>query len=217
MNEKLISRKDLCDKIGMNPASLRKYLSRGTMFETENGIDLENEFNKECLIKYASKKGIDIIKILYTSDPKSKPKQKKPPKSKSDKDISKEIKSKNPESTLRYSKLRDGKLEQESELKRLQAENLNLEIQRKRAKILPSEFAIEMLQRYLDGTCGAIVNSANILIEDMCNEFDADTATKLKYKRVLKAIVNDTIKSQHKPVSDEIIKLAKEFALQTKW
>ena len=69
MNERLLSRSDLCEKIGMNPSSLRKYISRGTIKEAKKGIiDIEDEFNKECLINYASKKGIDIINLLYQEE-----------------------------------------------------------------------------------------------------------------------------------------------------
>ena len=235
MTQKIISREELSKLIGMGDSSLRKYISRGKIIEVEKGlIDINNEINKECIINYASKKGIDYKSIYSTRSDLTTPKtdeiiiveplkkKNKISKEKQKRDIidseSNIPESDNPElEDMDYYELREEKLLKEVQKLEVETRLKNLELDKKKSKIIPIEFSIEMTQRYLVGTCGGIVNSGNSLIEDICDELNADLEQKLKYKKQLKALVSDTIKSKHEPVSNEIINYAKEYSLLLKW
>lgn len=212
----IVTREELSNLIHIGIDSLRKYISRGVIIEIEkNKIDLNNPFNKNYILKYCIKKGIDAEVLIYK-------KIEEEPEIINDQDKSenktrKEKTTKKTNSKKSYAQLQEEKLEKEILVKEVDAKLKNLELDKKKAKVIPTEFSIEITQRYLNGTCGAIINSGNIMIDDICKKFKIDNKDKLEYKKRLKAIVTDTIKSKHKPIMDENIAYAKEYALMIRW
>lgn len=226
---KVIPRSELRLLLQMTSGSLRSYISRHKLFESQKGfLNVYNPRNQEWIIDYCDKKGIDYKPIFLQIKKDSLPNRKTIDSEISlpDDIISNEIKKPDYDSDTEdnlnkdldsYTKLRDNKLKKEVEKLEVETRLKNLELDKKRAKIIPVEFATEMTQRYLIGTCGGIVNAGNSLIESICEELNADIEKKLEYKKKLKLLVNDTIKSKHKPVSDEIVNYAKEYSLLLKW
>lgn len=209
MNE-IVTRDELSKLIHIGIDSLRKYISRDTIIEiSKDRIDLNDEHNKNCIISYCKKKGIDAEVLIYQNITTEESPKKEAPKQDKKRNSTKSKKS--------YSELVDEKLEKEIIVKDVDAKLKNLEFDKKKAKVMPTEFVIEIIQRYLNGTCGAIVNSGNTMIDDICKEFKIENKDKLKLKKRLKAIVSDTVKSKHQPVTDEVIEYAKEYALMIKW
>lgn len=216
MDEKLIGRKDLCDKIGMQESSLRTYITRGKIRESQHGyVDLDDEFNKAYLLKWAGKKGMDIS-YLFEIDIKPKEEIKIPEK-KTPKDPPKKSTSRKIVNDNQYDQAVKNKTIYEAEVKKTQAEINRIELEKKKGKVIPSEFVQEMMQRYVNGTFGDVINSGNKLIDELCNEIEASIEIKLKYKKQLNEVVTDILKTKHKFIKDEIVEIAKEFALRTKW
>lgn len=227
---KVISRSDLCKLLEIKPASLRTYISREKLIESQTGfLNVYNPTNQEWIINHCDKKAINYKPIFLQKENSSLPNRKS---STSELQLPDDILTNNkkdpiplsdfegfelPENQNSYTKLRDNKLKKEVEKIIVETRLKNLEFDKKKARIIPIEFAIEMTQRYLIGTCGAIVNGGNTLIESICDELDADIEIKLKYKKKLKEVINETIKAKHEPVSNEIINYAKEYSLLLKW
>jgi hypothetical protein len=210
MNE-IVTREELSKLIHISIDSLRKFISRGVIVEiSKDVIDLNDQYNKNYIISYCKKKGIDAEVLIYQNIVAEESPKKEVPKQENKKDVS-------TKSKKSYSELVDEKLEKEIIVKEVDAKLKNLEFDKKKAKVMPTEFVIEIIQRYLNGTCGAIVNSGNAMIDDICKEFKIENKDRLKLKKRLKAIVSDTVKSKHQPVTDEVIEYAKEYALMIKW
>lgn len=205
----IYTREQLCELIKISNSSLRKYISRGTIKEVQKGfIDVGNELNKEYLINYMSKKGLDYTTVFGNTIELV------------DEVIQPEIQTSEKKiqiTKLAYTVLRDEKLQKEVEKINIETKLKILEFDKKKSKIVPVDFAGELINRYLKGTCGSIINNGNSLIELICDENDLDTAIKLKYKKALRTLINETIKSKHKPVCQEINKYAKEYSLLNKW
>lgn len=208
----------------LKPALLRAYISRGKLKESQKGfINVYNPINQEWIVDYCHKNGIDYVPIFdqskTTSLPNRKPKEVVIPYDIEEKvqEAEKEEQSEDLEKVISNTKLKETKLKKE--IKKLEVETRlkYLELEKKKARVIPTDFSIEMTQRYLLGTVGGVVNGGNILIEQICDELGATTEQKLNYKKQLKNIINDTIKSKHEPASKEIIEYAKEYALMIKW
>ncbi len=226
---KNISRDELRLLLKISSGSLRSYISRHKLKESSKGfLNVYNPINQDWIINYCDKKGIDYKPIFLQKDKSSLPNRKSiDPEITLPDDVFDKHEEKSPndskytgeedEDYESYTKLRDAKLKKEVEKLEVETRLKNLELDKKKAKIIPVEFATEMTQRYLIGTCGGIVNAGNSLIESICDELDADVEIKLRYKKKLKLLVNDTINSKHKPVSNEIINYAKEYSLLLKW
>lgn len=212
MTQRLISRADLCSTIKISDSSLRKYISRRKIIETRKGyIDLDDEDNKVCIITYAAKKGVDAEAALYQEKPL--------PESKieiklEDSEEKSHLKGKK---TRTYSKLQTMKIEKEVEKLGVETNLKNLELEKKKAKVLPLDFVIEWSALNIRGIFGETVNFGNSIIESICNDMDADTKTKLEYKKKFKQGFNEILKEGIKNQKPEAIAQAKEYALMTKW
>jgi len=211
MAERLITRDDLCEAIGISKDSLRKYISRGKFLEVRKGyIDLNDEDNKISIISYASNKGINAESILYSdketnettqiSEPEEKPTKEKKPKTK-----------------LSHSELQQLKTEREVEKLEVETRLKKLELEKKKAKVLPIDFVIEWSSLNIRGVFGETVNFGNTIIEQMCNELDADIKTKLIFKKKFKQGFNEILKEGIKSQKPDAIAQAKEYSLLTKW
>lgn len=211
MAERLITRDELSEAIGISKDSLRKYISRGKFLEVRKGhIDLEDEDNKVAIIAYASKKGIDCESTLYNKIeenntieakelPENKPREKKST------------------SNLPQAELQKIKTEREVEKLDVETRLKKLELEKKKAKVLPLEFVIEWSALNIRGVFGETINFGNSIIEQLCNSLDADVKVKLEYKKKFKQGFNEILKDGIKKQKPEAITQAKEYSLLTKW
>lgn len=184
-----LKRKDIAELTGKSQQYIGVQIKRGHLIEENKRIDTDNIKNKAFLSKY----------------------------------LTKEIeKSENKEDQRSENKINQGNIDyvvRQHDLKlkavRLKLETLDLE--KKKGKVIPSEFVQEMMQRYVNGTFGDVINEGNKLIDELCNELESDIEIKLKYKKQLNVLVTEILKTKHKFIKDEIVEYAKEFALKTKW
>jgi len=211
MNQRLITREKLCEAIKISDSSLRKYISRGVIVEESKGmIDLDDESNKICIIKYATKKGINGEQLLYSNIPE--------PESESEEHVYEEEKVRGKgKKKLTHLELQTLKLNKEVDKLEVETRLKNLELEKKKAKVLPLDFVIDWSALNIRGVFGETVNFVNSIIEQMCNEMDADVTLKLKFKKQFKQGFNDILKDGIKNQKPEAIAQAKEYSLTTKW
>ncbi|MDX5586095.1 MAG: hypothetical protein QNK20_14470 [Aureibaculum sp.] len=208
MNNRIITRDELCEATGMPIGSLRKVISRKNIIEVKKDcIDLDNEINKIYILTYSANKGIDIEPILYgNGEVKSdeKPEIKKPDAKKS-------------KTKLSHVELQQLKTEKEVEKLEVETRLKNLELEKKKAKVLPLDFVIDWSALNIRGIFGETVNFGNSIIEQICNELDADIEIKLKFKKQFKQGFNEILKAGIKNQKPEAVAQAKEYSLLTKW
>lgn len=208
MDERLIPKKELCKLINISDSSLRKYISRGNLILAKKGfIDVNNDTNRSYLTNYAAKKGIDIDFLLYNKEPESV--NEIPKKHESTK--------KGKRSDLTYTQLSVIKLNKDIDKIEVETHLKNLELKKKKAKVLPLDFIIEWSGNNVKGIFGETVNFGNSMIEQLCNEMDANIELKLKYKKLFKLGFSGIIKDGIKKQEPEALKHAKEYSLLTKW
>jgi hypothetical protein len=212
----LISRKELTDLLNINPATLRQWIKRGKIKESQEGyLNIYNLTNQDWIVEYCGKNGIDI-KTIYNESKSSVPKPKLEKKTKELKGkLNSETKTELSQSE--YSKLRDGKLEIETGARKLDIELKQLELSKKKAKVIPVEFGMEIFNMYLRGNINGVINSGNNIIDQIVDEYSGSYETKLKFKKMFKELVNQTIKSNHEIMVKEAAKKAKEYAIQRNW
>jgi hypothetical protein len=206
--EKIISRLDLCELIKMPYGTLRKYIQRKDIIESKKGfIDIYDEKNNECIINYASKKGIDLDTI-YVKEQEEVTEYE---------EVREEQETKSTKRKKTYAQLRDEKLSREVEKLTVETRLKNLELEKKKDRVLPLDIVIEWSARNMRGVFGETTNFGNSIIEQMCNELNADTEIKLKYKKLFKMGFNDVLKNGIKNQEPESLSYAKEYSLNTKW
>jgi hypothetical protein len=220
---KVISRKELSELLDMKAATLRSHIHRKQIKESKEGfINVFNQSNQDWIVDYCSKKGVDIKPIFSTNGKPAFPKKKPTPQQlKIVETLESEIGEKNNGiSELRqtaYSILRDDKIKKETEVKVLEAELKQLELNKKKAKVVPIDFTIEMFNMYMKGNINGIINNGNSLIENLIDELEGSYSVKLKYKKAFKSMISEVINNNHGSISDEIINKAKDYAISTKW
>lgn len=200
-----LKRKDIAELANKSVQYIGVQIQRGKLIEKDKLIDTNNLTNKAFLSKY-------ITKDLQTIENKNQETN------------NKETNNHENEKTLEQgnSKVNQGNIDYiikqyDLKLKTVKVKAENLELDKKKAKVMPIEFVKEMLQRYVNGTFGDVINEGNKLIDDICNETGAEIEVKLKYKKDLNNLVTEILKSKHKIIKEEVVEYAKEFALKTKW
>lgn len=218
MAQRLITRAKLCEVIQITDSSLRKFISRNVITQAKKGfIDIDDENNKIYILNYASRKGIDCEELLYGRDSIIK-ETKINVKSKDVNEPDEEEKEKiNTKPKLSHSELQQLKTEKEVEKLEVETRLKNLELQKKKAKVLPLDFVIDWSALNIRGVFGETVNFGNSMIEQICNELDADINIKLKYKKQFKQGFNEILKAGISNQKPEAIAQAKEYSLLTKW
>jgi hypothetical protein len=213
----LISRKELTDLLKINPSTLRQWIKRGKMKESQEGfLNIYNLTNQDWIIEYSSKNNIDI-KTIYNESKNSVPKPKLEKKKKELEEKLNEPDKLPEQSQSEYSKLRDNKLKIESDARSLDIELRQLEISKKKAKVIPVEFVIEMFNIYINTNIQGIITNGNKIIDQVVDEFAGNYQTKLKFKKEFRQLINETITKNHETISKDIIKKAKEYSLQRNW
>lgn len=195
----LYTRKQIAELIERSPQQVRGEILRGNLIEENKRIDIHHPINRAFIAKWTTK----------DSNIETKKEEKEYPviKLKANPNIKE----------LSYSQLRDEKLIREVEKLDIETQLKNLEYKKKKAKVLPLDFIIDWSGRNIRGIFGETVNFGNSIIEQICNELDADTEIKLKYKKMFKQGFNEMVKDGIKKQEPEALEHAKEYSLTTKW
>lgn len=202
--DRIITREKLCETIKMSDSSLRKFISRKVIIEEKKGfIDLDNESNKIYIIKYAAKKGIDCETIFYKNVPEQK------------EEI--ETGKEQPKNLTTYSRNQSKKLQNEIQKIQIDTRLKYLELEKKKAKVLPLDFVIEWSGLNIKGIFSETENFGDIIIDKICNELDADVHVKLKYRKIFREGFREVLKNGIKNQKSEALEQAHEFSLRTKW
>jgi hypothetical protein len=166
----LISRKELTNLLKINPSTLRQWIKRGKMKESHDGfLNIYNLTNQDWIIEYSSKNNIDI-KTIYNESKTSVPKPKLEKKTKELESKLNEPDKLQEQSQSEYSKLRDNKLKIESDARSLDIELRQLEISKKKAKVIPVEFVIEMFNMYINTNIQGINANGNKIIDQLVDQ-----------------------------------------------
>lgn len=216
---KVVSRKELTELINLKPATLRQWISRGEIVESQEGfINVHNIKNKDRIVNYCNKNNISLKDVFDKTDKHLIP---KPKQSKQSKLVDEAINKTEPEpSTIlqsQYTILRDGKLKSETEVKNIEVQLKELELSKKKAKVIPTDFSIEMFTMYIKGNINGFINNGFSIIDNLVDELEGSYETKLKYKKSLKTLFNETLKINHESISESIIERAREYALERNW
>jgi hypothetical protein len=189
------------------------YVRRGKLIEKNGKIDIENPVNAQWVSDF-------MVKPLG-SKPEPKPKKEKPAKTPKKNGKQKEI----PEFSIALAEediiipnTIDG-LKKFKEVKKLETENKlrEIELEKKKGRILPLDFVIDWSGRNLRGIFGEAVNFSFTMIEQICFELDADTETQLKFKKKFKQGLSEVIAKGIKDQEPEALEFAKEYSLNSKW
>lgn len=220
---KILTRKEFCELTGIKPATLRKYLSKDRRLLVESApgeINVFNTKNQNWIVDYCDKNGIDYTPIFAKSEKKDIPQPKKSVQSilvdsklKESSDIDKEVKI---ELTER-SQLNKDKLKRELYIKDIEAQLKKLDLEKKKAKIVPTDFIIEVFSTYIKTNITGINNEVNKLFDELIDKFDGDYELKLAYKKRTNSLINEIFKNNHEIISKDIIARAKEYALNRNW
>lgn len=193
----LLTRKQVAALIGKTPGYVGMYIKRIQLIEENKRIDTDHPINKAYIAKFTAKNLNE--QIDPDEDPEEEP-------------LTIKLKTKINKANVDYEK-------KKHEIKKLQTEIRlkDLEYKKKKAKVLPLDFIIDWSGRSLKGIFGEGINFGYSIIEDICNELDADTETKLKYKKMFKQGFNEVVKEGIKKQEPEALEHAKEYSLTTKW
>jgi hypothetical protein len=205
-----VTRKQLASLIGQTIGYVGMYVKRKKLIEEiRDGlsvIDTDHPVNKQFLADKINKNNeVQVSKVINEAENR----------------IAKD-KEYNIEIPVGEIDLKAGSLDQlkkKEEIKKIRAATLlmDLEYKKKKAKVLPLDFVIEWSGRNIRGVFGETINFGNSLIEQICNEMNAGTEVKLKYKKKLKQGLNEVVKKGIKNQEPEALDYAKEYAYLNKW
>ena len=202
----LLTRKQIAALIGKKPNYVGIYVDRGHLIQEDEKnkdgefqIDTDHPINKAYIAKFTGK---SLNEQIIKEDEK---------RSEEESPIN-DLKGKIKRADVDF-------IKKKHEIKKLQSDIQlkNLEYKKKKAKVLPLDFVIDWSGRNIRGVFGETVNFGNSIIEQICNELDADTETKLKYKKMFKQGFNEMVKDGIKKQEPEALEHAKEYSLTTKW
>lgn len=194
----LLTRKQVAALIGKKTQQIGVYINRDKKLIEENKkIDTDHPINKAFIAKFTAKN------LIEQNNNEDNPDE-------------------DPTTIKLGNKINKANVDYEKkkhEVKKLQTEIRlkDLEYKKKKAKVLPLDFVIDWSGRNIRGVFGETVNFGNSIIEQICNELDADTETKLKYKKMFKQGFNEMVKDGIKKQEPEALDHAKEYSLTTKW
>ena len=195
-------------------ATMRKYISRGLLVESSQGeINVYNTKNQNWIVDYCDKKEIDFKPIFEKSEKRQIPKQ-KPSVQKLivDSELKrKEIRSISEETTER-SLLNTKELQKKVELKTIETQLKSLELEKKKAKVMPTDFVIQMLNTYIKTNITGIKTDGSKIIDLIVDELEGDYETKLKFKKKFDKMVNETFKNNHDNIAKIVIEKAKDYS-----
>lgn len=191
-----LTRKEFAAITGQTQKTIGTYVKRGVLIEENKRIDTELAKNKQFIIERNSK-------TLDAQIPKVEIKE-----NKEEEEENNGIVPSNVDFVKKQYEIQ--KLQVEVDIK-------NLELQKKKEKVLPLDFVIDWSGRNIRGAFGETVNFANSMIEDICNDLDAEIETKLKYKKKFKQGFNEILSDGIKKQLPEALRFAKDYALISKW
>lgn len=208
----LYTRKQIAELINKDAAYVGMYVHRGKLIEENKKIDISIPVNRAFIAKFTAK---EVNKYYNQESEKIELSEKKTDKFKTNEDNEEKEDSKKQNinaSNVDYVK-------KQFEIKKLTVETRlkNLELEKKKAKVLPLDFVIEWSALNIRGIFGETVNFGNSIIEQICNELEADIKLKLKFKKQFKDGFNEILIAGIKNQKPEAISQAKEYSLLTKW
>ena len=207
-----LTRKQIAALVGRSPQYVGSYIKRRHLVEENKKIDTDHPINKAWIAKHTTRSAVENGKVLVEKTVKKA-----------------RVKAYNESQgmTLDDSQLLASALEvktidqlkKQKEIKRLEADTQlkELELKKKKARVLPLDFVLDWSERNLKGVFAGNINFANTLIEQICNELGADIDVKLKYKKKFKEGLTEVTLQGIKDQEPEALNFAKEYSLQTKW
>jgi len=203
------TRKQVADLIGRSSQYVGIYVGRKQLIEEYKKIDTDHPINKAWIAKNMIRPKRKIQKReVNPNSPRPKPK-------KETQDLS-DFESIDIDS-LKFNTIDEIKKHRETKRIEADTELKKIELLKKKAKVLPLDFIIEWSGRNIRGIFGETVNFGNSIIEQICNELDADIETKLRFKKKFKHGFNEILKLGIKKQEPEAIKHAEDYALLNKW
>lgn len=186
----LLTRKQFAALIKKQPNYVGMYISRKKIIEVDKRIDTDHPTNRAFIAKHSGV--IEEKQTTESSDNKS-----------------------------------DGKINQGNIDYIVQQHNLQLkatklasdkfELDKKKGKVVPTDFMIEIMPFYVKSNINGIIKSGDDLIDELIDELEGDYELKLKYKKQFRSMVNETFKNNHESNTLEIIKKAKDYAINRNW
>jgi hypothetical protein len=216
---KVISRKELIAFTKINPTTLRSHIYRGIIKETkEKGfINVYNATNQDWIVDHCSKKGIDIRPIFNQNGVSVPRKEQSEQAKKVSETLKKEQEIQLPIVSTEHTRLRDSKLREEIQSKEIETQLKKLELEKKKAKVLPTDFVVEVLSSYIKTNIAGIKTDGHKTIDSIVDELGGDHSTKLKFKKQFDIMVSDTFKNNHESITKEAKKKAKKYAADRNW
>ena len=190
----LLTRKQVAELINKTPGYVGMYIKRGKLIEENKRIDTDNSANKHFISKYITK---ELSKNTAEEVEKNE-----------DQDGKGKINQGNIDYIVRQHDLK---------LKITKLEREELEIKKKKAKVVPVDFIIEMFSGYIKTNIVGINSEVDKMISELIDEFGGDYETKLKYKKRLRELINSIFKNNHESISKDIIEKAKDYAINARW
>ena len=215
----LVTRKQLAALIGRSPQYVGSYIKRGKLIEEEGKskmnkpIDTDHPINKAWIAKNTLRSSNELNgtneQITTTQVKKTRAKKEQSqPIDTNDPDFDDDYEGPSLDRKKKFNEIK--KLEADTQLK-------ELELKKKKARVLPLDFVLEWSERNIKGVFGGNVNFAYSLIEDICDELGADIEVKLKYKKKFKDGLTEVVLKGIKSQEPEALEFAKEYSLQNKW
>jgi len=217
---KILTRKELCALMSIDPATMRKYISKARGHLVECGkyeINVYNTKNQQWIVDYCDRKDIDYKPIFAKSDKKITKAKPTVQKLIVDSELNQKQVKVISESTNARSLLNTKALEKKIELDNINIESKKIELEKKKGKVLPTDFVIEILGNYINTNITGIKTNVHTIIDSIVDELGGDYEAKLKYKKESDLMITNTFKKNHESITKDSIKKAGEYALSTKW
>ena len=196
----LLTRKQIGELIGKDATYVGMYIKRNKILEQNKKIDTDHPINRAFVAKFLTKS--EVTKKVKSI--KTKPSTETDYKT----GVSEKENAVYLESEIRQLDLK---------AKQSRFELDQLELARKKAKVMPIDFATDMFNLYLRSNVNMLKDNAYKLLEQAIDELNGGYEMKLKYKKALNIMITETVNSNHTRLSDEIMEKAKDYSTQRNW